>query len=86
MICCNLIVSNQSNPNGFVQPFTMNSKCKFINKIIISDANTVTMALQLYAAGTDTTATALKWALLFMCLYPEVKEKVQEEIDSQIGE
>ena len=64
----------------------MNSKCKFINKIIISDANTVTMALQLYAAGTDTTATALKWALLFMCLYPEVKEKVQEEIDSQIGE
>ena len=43
------------------------------------------MASQIYTAGTETTATALQWALLYMCLYPEVKEKAQKEIDEQIG-
>ena len=39
----------------------------------------------LYAAGTETTSSALRWALLFMCLHEEVKERVQAEIDNYIG-
>ena len=37
-------------------------------------------------AGTETTSTALTWALLFMCLHPDVKNKVHEEIERQVGE
>ena len=43
------------------------------------------LVTQIYTAGTETTSTALQWALLYMCLHPDVKEKVHDEIDEQIG-
>ncbi|KAL7849988.1 hypothetical protein SRHO_G00193370 [Serrasalmus rhombeus] len=39
----------------------------------------------LFAAGTDTTGTTLRWGLLFMSKYPYVQDRVQEEIDKVIG-
>ena len=35
--------------------------------------------------GTETSATSIKWAILFMCLHPDVRKRVQKEIDEQIG-
>ncbi|XP_035686681.1 cytochrome P450 2U1-like [Branchiostoma floridae] len=40
---------------------------------------------QLFVAGTDTTSTTLRWALLYMILHPDIQEKVQQEIDSVLG-
>ncbi|XP_078689230.1 cytochrome P450 2U1-like [Branchiostoma floridae x Branchiostoma belcheri] len=40
----------------------------------------------LFVAGSETTSTTLTWALLYMVLYPEVQQKVQEEIDSVVGQ
>ncbi|XP_050404552.1 cytochrome P450 2D3 [Patella vulgata] len=42
--------------------------------------------LDLFLAGSDTTATTLDWALLFMILNPEVQKKCQEEIDDVVGD
>jgi cytochrome P450 len=42
-------------------------------------------AMDLFAAGSETTATTLAWAFLFMVLHPEAQQKVQEEIDQVIG-
>ncbi|CAN2388876.1 Cytochrome P450 [Pristimantis euphronides] len=39
----------------------------------------------LFIAGTDTTTNTLLWSLLYMCVHPDVQEKVQAEIDSVIG-
>ncbi|NXP14729.1 CP2D3 protein, partial [Thinocorus orbignyianus] len=39
----------------------------------------------LFAAGSDTTSTSLRWAILYMLLHPEVQSKVQAEIDEVIG-
>ncbi|MEE6502695.1 hypothetical protein FKM82_004606 [Ascaphus truei] len=39
----------------------------------------------LFTAGTETSTTTLRWALLFMLRYPDVQSKVQEEIDRVIG-
>ncbi|NWU96609.1 CP2DR protein, partial [Upupa epops] len=39
----------------------------------------------LFVAGSDTTATTLRWAFLYMILYPEIQSKVQAEIDKVIG-
>ncbi|XP_065938595.1 cytochrome P450 2D20-like isoform X1 [Magallana gigas] len=35
---------------------------------------------EMFAAGTDTTATALRWALLYLIHYPEVQDKMASEI------
>ncbi|XP_028666623.1 cytochrome P450 2J2-like [Erpetoichthys calabaricus] len=42
--------------------------------------------LDLFVAGSETTATTLRWALLFMVLNPQIQEKVQAEIDSVLGQ
>uniref|UniRef100_A0A3Q3X681 Uncharacterized protein n=1 Tax=Mola mola TaxID=94237 RepID=A0A3Q3X681_MOLML len=41
--------------------------------------------MNLFAAGTDTTATTVRWGLLFMARYPKIQDKVQEELRRVIG-
>lgn len=40
---------------------------------------------ELFVAGTETTATALRWFCLFMIRYPEVQEKMRKEVNDVIG-
>lgn len=49
------------------------------------EENASVLSVQLYAAGTETTATSIRWALLYAALNPEIARKVQLEIDEQIG-
>ncbi|NXG41960.1 CP2DE protein, partial [Psilopogon haemacephalus] len=39
----------------------------------------------LFTAGSETTSTTLRWAVLFMLLHPKIQSKVQDEIDKVIG-
>ncbi|XP_063022289.1 cytochrome P450 2J2-like isoform X3 [Melospiza melodia melodia] len=43
-------------------------------------------SLDLMFAGTETTSSTLRWALLFMAVHPEIQARVQAEIDAVIGE
>ncbi|XP_070704955.1 cytochrome P450 2K1-like isoform X1 [Pempheris klunzingeri] len=49
------------------------------------DDNLMVTVLNLFAAGTDTTATTLRWGLLYMAKYPKIQERVQEELSRVVG-
>ncbi|XP_066264264.1 vitamin D(3) 25-hydroxylase-like [Branchiostoma lanceolatum] len=52
----------------------------------LTEENVLYMALDLLAAGTDTTANTLLWSLLYMTLNPDIQDKVQEELGAVVGE
>ncbi|NWS65708.1 CP2J6 protein, partial [Crotophaga sulcirostris] len=49
------------------------------------EENLMQTIFDLFLAGTETTATTLRWALLYMVVYPDVQEKVQKELDAVLG-
>jgi len=60
-------------------------KGKFIQHTVSIDGNAAMTMMHLYGAGTESTSTALRWAILYMCAYPKMQVKVHEEIDSVLG-
>ncbi|NXX45497.1 CP2J2 protein, partial [Tricholaema leucomelas] len=50
------------------------------------EENLVACVLDLLLAGTETTATTLRWALLYMATHPEIQARVQTEIELVMGQ
>lgn len=51
----------------------------------VTEENLVRAVADLFAAGMETTATTLCWALVFFLHYPEVQEKCFQEIKENVG-
>ncbi|KAI3603513.1 cytochrome p450 [Moniliophthora roreri] len=51
----------------------------------LSDRESAWLAATLYAAGAETTAGVLSWFMLAMVLYPEVQQKIHDELDAVVG-
>ncbi|XP_066451891.1 cytochrome P450 2K4-like [Eleutherodactylus coqui] len=47
--------------------------------------NLISLVVDLFGAGMETTSTTLRWAILLMMKYPEIQQKVQSEIEQVIG-
>lgn len=52
---------------------------------LITDWHIVISIGDLFFAGNETTATTLRWAFCFLCQFPDVQQRVQEEIDAVVG-
>ncbi|XP_051774959.1 cytochrome P450 2K6-like [Erpetoichthys calabaricus] len=50
-----------------------------------NETNFEIVAINLFAAGTETTAITLAWGLLLMMRYPDIQAKVRQEIENVIG-
>ncbi|XP_069059706.1 cytochrome P450 2J4-like isoform X1 [Pleurodeles waltl] len=48
---------------------------------IFDDANLFQLVIDFFIAGSETVATTLMWALLYMIKYPDIQAKVQKELD-----
>ncbi len=51
----------------------------------INELNLKATVSHLFVAGSETTVTTLRWAILYMMGYPEIQTKVQQEIDDVVG-
>ncbi|XP_041508691.1 cytochrome P450 2J3-like isoform X1 [Microtus oregoni] len=77
---------NPDEPKDFIDAF-LKEMTKHTDKTTTSfnEENLICSTLDLFLAGTETTSTTMRWALLYMAVYPEIQEKVQAEIDKVIG-
>ncbi|XP_056671009.1 cytochrome P450 2J2-like isoform X1 [Monodelphis domestica] len=86
----NVIKQHKEDQNSEEAQDFIDAYLKELSKDNISSSfnedNLVCCTLDLFFAGTETTSTILRWALLYMALYPEIQDKIQAEIDRVIGQ
>ncbi|XP_023788713.1 cytochrome P450 2J2-like isoform X2 [Cyanistes caeruleus] len=60
-------------------------KTKNVPNSTFDEDNMVQSVFDLFLGGSETTATTLRWALLYMLVYPDVQDKVQKELDAVLS-
>ncbi|KAM6245078.1 cytochrome P450 2W1-like [Spheniscus humboldti] len=76
---------NENNLTGFVDAFLMKQQQESKKPhTMFNDGNLLFSTLDLFAAGTETTSTTVRWGLLLMMKYPEIQRKIQEEMNHVI--
>ncbi|CAM4597268.1 unnamed protein product [Lepidochelys olivacea] len=60
-------------------------KCKDDPISTFDEGNLIQTILDLFIAGTESTATTLRWALISLVLHPHIQEEVQKELDAVLG-
>uniref|UniRef100_A0A8D2P784 Cytochrome P450 n=1 Tax=Zosterops lateralis melanops TaxID=1220523 RepID=A0A8D2P784_ZOSLA len=73
---------NENDLTGFVDAFLVKQNQK--QHTAFSNGNLMFSTLDLFAAGTETTSTTVRWGLLLMMKYPEIQRKIQEEMNRVI--
>lgn len=77
---------DQAVTRDFVDAFLSEiEKARDDSKSSFTEENLFLTTIDLFVAGTETTATTLYWCLLYMLLYPDIQGRVQDEIDRVIG-
>ncbi|KAM4704892.1 cytochrome P450 2A13-like [Rhinophrynus dorsalis] len=75
-----------SSPRDFIDFFLLKIKEEeAVSGTNFCDTSLLMTIISLLAAGTETTTSTLKYCLSFITHYPEVQQKVQQEIDDVTG-
>ncbi|XP_072051623.1 cytochrome P450 2J5-like [Amphiura filiformis] len=75
------------NPNDYIDVYLneMESNQEVGRESHVNIQNMPVTVMNLFGAGTETTATTLRWSVLYMMAYPEIQKRVQHEMDSIVG-
>ncbi len=80
------IASGNCDGNDFVSQYVMELQKSGKEVPRITQDWTHQLVNDFFGAGSETTATTMKWAILFMAMNPAVQRKVQQELDEVFGE
>ncbi|XP_041791325.1 uncharacterized protein LOC121605475 [Chelmon rostratus] len=75
-----------NNPRDYIDAFIIEMENHKETELGFTETNLALCSLDLFLAGTETTSTTLRWALVFLIKNPEIQGKVQAEIDRVIGQ
>ncbi|XP_069590375.1 cytochrome P450 2K1-like isoform X2 [Ranitomeya imitator] len=76
---------NANNITGFIDAYLLKQEQEATKaQTYFNEENLLISVLDLFAAGTETTSTTVRWGILLMMKYPEIQKKVQEEIKTHI--
>ncbi|XP_015676188.1 cytochrome P450 2K1-like [Protobothrops mucrosquamatus] len=80
---------DENDQRNFIESFLVRQRqenMKMANDGYFHNENLIGLVADLFGAGTDTTGNTLRWAILLMMKYPEIQNKIQEEIAREIGD
>ncbi|XP_041126338.1 cytochrome P450 2J5-like isoform X2 [Polyodon spathula] len=78
--------SQHSEPRDFIDWYLSQiNKTSADPESTFNDDSMLQVVMDLFFAGSESVATTLLWALLYMVTNPGVQERVQEELDSVVG-
>ncbi|XP_068461030.1 cytochrome P450 1D1 [Clinocottus analis] len=52
---------------------------------VLSDSQIIHTVIDIFGAGFDTIIAGLEWSLLYLIKYPDIQERIHQEIDDHIG-
>ncbi|XP_006262987.2 cytochrome P450 2J6 isoform X1 [Alligator mississippiensis] len=74
------------NPEDFIDYYLAEiEKAKDRTKSAYDEDNLAHSVIDLFLGGSETTSTTLHWGLLYMVAYPDIQEKVQQELEAVLG-
>ncbi|XP_071943152.1 vitamin D 25-hydroxylase-like [Antedon mediterranea] len=77
----------EANPRQFIDAYLDEVRKREVDGYVgtLDEAHLKFDISDMFNAGTETSANTLKWAVLYLALYPEIQVKVQDEMDLVIG-
>ncbi|XP_072050911.1 cytochrome P450 2J4-like [Amphiura filiformis] len=75
------------NPNDYIDVYfnEMESNQEVGRESHVNIQNMPVTVMNLFGAGTETSATTLRWSVLYMMAYQDIQKRIQQEIDSVVG-
>ncbi|KAK3084946.1 hypothetical protein FSP39_021877 [Pinctada imbricata] len=72
-------------PNNYLDAFLKQQRERHDRKLLFEDFQLLRHLTDLFLAGTETTATALRWFILALLHQPDIQRRMRREIENAVG-
>ncbi|XP_069130187.1 cytochrome P450 2B5-like [Argopecten irradians] len=76
---------DENSERDFIDAFLIQQKKRGQDDPLFDDMNITVTVMNLFVAGTDTTATMIRWAILYLIHNKPIQDKLRQEIMTVVG-